>query len=551
MKAKKFLYSLPLLLLGACGLADVQLAPEPAPPPTTGVVFLSVRPKGIPGLDCKSGQTTITPETYSVVPLGSVATIGCKAPDYEDGETSVFKLTSDTMAISLIMVKKQTLPPAPTTGFVVVGTLPANATNRHCSVSLLDGTAKIGPFRADTMLTPKLGVSFAECVADGYQLTRGPNFVVGRDTVTPTVALIPITPPPNLSVPVSISTAMPALRIDSLVRYSKTGVPSSIVVGVNIGPNSPYRTNISADSSLYHWWGSANGFVSDFVHAAPVAGQNISLKLDLKPVPPPTIDPPTTGSIGVFSSPKNMSVKVSRFSIVSNSWILVRNTTSDTTLAGLDFGSYMAEYTDPTGEYHPCKDYGAVNPGLVSEPLVCMMQKKGDVTNPPPPPEASITFTVSPLIIDPGETVTLTVSGRGVRFVFISPLGITTLGGSYTDNPLERKTYCAVGISEFGNTEQICHTVTVRSVTPPTTGTLWVKSNPTGMEAVLYRVEDGPPREIRNDYTNFSMTVVPGWYKVYCLEPGQKNYKSMWVGPVQVRAGETVTLFCEMKRKEE
>jgi len=78
-----------------------------------------------------------------------------------------------------------------------------------------------------------------------------------------------------------------------------------------------------------------------------------------------------------------------------------------------------------------------------------------------PPATPSVTIDVSKTSVRAGEEVKVTVSGTNTTSIFISPLSVNTIGGTFAFNPIGTTQVCAVGFGAGGATVPVCKTVTV------------------------------------------------------------------------------------------
>jgi hypothetical protein len=342
--------------------------------------------------------------------------------------------------------------PVPTFGTVFLTTAPSHLSNANCSMGLTDGSVKYGPVSPGAGLQAKPGLYEPTCSADGYQTTRGTLFFVkSGDSLVVEVPLLANVPPADTSATIWIASNVPA-RVDSVVRYAINGVRTSSVA--NAG-NTPLRTVVRSDGSLYIYWVSASGYISLPVSSAPKPGDLVTVQANLQAIP--TIAP-TTGTLLVASNPTAMNAVIGVITSDGKETFL-KNVVTNTVIT-LQSGFYHVMCSDPAKNFSSISVYSAVNPGENSV-AVCSMP---EVIKPPPSPTVSLS--VSKNSINSGESVTITVSGTNVTGISLSPLGLLTLGGSFTDKPFATTQYCAVGFGPGGNTASVCQTVSVNAPAP-------------------------------------------------------------------------------------
>jgi len=352
-----------------------------------------------------------------------------------------------------------TAPPSPTPvvakGIVTLSTSPTALSNANCSMANTDGSKKYGPVASGSEIRDvEAGRYEVTCSADGYQTAKGaPFYVKAGDQLTAVVSLSPNVPAVGTSATIWVNSSVPA-RVDSVVKYNTNGTRSSSTPTTS---NTPYRTNVTADSSLYVFWVSAPGYVSLPVSSSPKPGDVVTLQANLSPIPPappPQTPRNTTGNLLIASNPSGMKALV-YFVTSTGKDSLVRSVTTNITLTLLA-GSYRVVCSqEPASAYGSVSVFSAVNVDENST-AVCMMPS---IVAPPATP--SVTLDLSKTTVNAGEEVKVTVSGTNTTSIFISPLSVNTVGGTFAFNPLGTTQVCAVGFGPGGVTVPVCKTVTV------------------------------------------------------------------------------------------
>lgn len=451
---KWFLYMCATSFASGCGQAELT---EPPLAPTTGLVVLATVPSHLSNANC-SMESTDGSVKYGPIPSGQIleAKPGlyeptCGADGYTTNKGTPFFLKSGdslVVGVSLTAIK----PPPVTTGTVVLTTKPSHLNNTSCSIESNDKLVKYGPVNAGVNIEAKAGLYEPTCVADGYQTTRGTLFFVkAGDSLVVEVQLMAIIPPADTSATIWVASNIPA-HVDSLVRYSINGVRTS---STTVAGNTPLRTKVTADGSLFVFWVSASGYVSLPVSSSPKPGDVVTLEAYLEAVPATR---PKTGTLLIASNPTSMNASI-RAIAGDGKETFVKNVVTNIILT-LESGFYHVLCSDQANNFSSVSVYAAVDPGENSV-AVCSMP---EVAKPPASPTVSLS--VSTNSINSGESVVVTVSGTNVAGISLSPLGILTLGGSFTDRPFATTQYCAVGFGPGGNTLPVCQTVTVRPPAP-------------------------------------------------------------------------------------
>ncbi len=273
--------------------------------------------------------------------------------------------------------------PLPATGTVIFATDPPNIAGTQCRGLTLNGQPKFGPAQTKIRVPADTGDYFSKCIADGYEEGESsPSHLEGGEVETSTVHMVKRVeePPPITTAVVWITSNVPGAKLDSTVRYSPALVRSSS----QIGANTPHRTTVTADGSLYMFWVSAQGYENKPVSWAPTPGTTETLQANLKLIPPPPPTPPTTGELLIASSPTGMSAKIIR--VATNGTETIVTTVITDTVLVLGAGHYRIECRDLSSNHLPADAFAVVNAGLKSEPAVCILAKKPEPPAPPPPP---------------------------------------------------------------------------------------------------------------------------------------------------------------------
>jgi len=342
----------------------------------------------------------------------------------------------------------------------------------------------------------------------------------------------PPPPPVDSTAGIWVTSNLPTFTIDSAGIWNSDNSRGNTMV---IGQSGPRHFRMKADGAMRVYYVSASNYISTIVNGAPNPGDELTIAALFVPTPPPPSTPVTTGLLRIVSSPSRMNVTLYASTMGADS--LVANVVTDTTLV-VEQGFYHAVCSDPFGVYNPVSAYAPLNPGENSI-AVCMMPK---VSNPPVLP--SINFSVSPLTINFGDSVTITASGTNITGIFIAPLGVITLGGSFVDHPFATTTYCGIGFGPGGNTLPICHIVTVTppgpSLRPDTTRLFFpdptiTVNDPRVLLWGLTQYFSGPYRDdipveirVRVRYT----TTKDESFAIRMQSPGPSGSDSLWAGYV-------------------
>lgn len=349
-------------------------------------------------------------------------------------------------------------PPAPipvlAKGIITLSASPTSISNASCSMTNTDGSKKYGPIASGTEVRDvEAGRYEATCSADNYQTAKGlPFYVKAGDQFTAVVPLSPNVPPTGTLATIWVNSSVPA-RVDSVVKYNTNG---SRATSTPTTSNTPYRANVTADSSLFVFWVSASGYVSLPVSSSPKVGDVVTLQANLSPIPPPPTPATPRGTTGNLLIASNPSGEKAQVFFVTNAGkdSLVRSVTTNITLT-LTAGSYRVVCGQQTASQGQISVFTSVNVDENST-AVCVMP---GISTPPSPP--SITLDLSKSTVNTGEEVKITVSGVNTTSIFISPLGVNTIGGTYAFNPIGTTQVCAVGFGAGGVTTPVCRTVTV------------------------------------------------------------------------------------------
>jgi hypothetical protein len=322
--------------------------------------------------------------------------------------------------------------PLPVNGSVILTTdpLPNTLQNPQCWVVDRAGIAVSDVVAADGEVVLPPGRYYPFCKADGYHEQRGRIFPVAAGVVTTAIVTLTSDPVPTPTTGIIwVSTNVPA-TIDSVIKYALDGSRTVIPGGTRPAPAS---YSFPADSALYVFWASADGYEPTPISDHADAGMVRNVQMNLSPTP---LALPTTGTLQVASNPPGMRVTIylgSDSNAVSSFISQVRGTN-----VVLEAGNYSIFCSDSSGEYGDIWEYASVNAGAYSS-VVCTMPKK---VHEPPRPTAAISVSRDTIMF--GDTVTVNASCTNATYGFLSPLNIFTTGGSFTDSPFATNRYVMV-----------------------------------------------------------------------------------------------------------